>query len=39
MKPGDCLAVKGVGGKYLEVIRRMLADHGLRLAGDSGEVN
>lgn len=31
---GDCLAIKNVGGKTLDVIRRMLADHGLHLAGE-----
>jgi hypothetical protein len=34
MDAGDCLAVKGIGGKTLEVIRLMLADHGLHLAGE-----
>ena len=32
MKAGDCLAIKGVGGKLLDGIRVMLADHGLHLA-------
>jgi hypothetical protein len=35
MKAGDCLAVKGVGGKVLDIIRLMLADHGLHLAGET----
>ena len=35
IKAGDCLAVKGVAGKVLEIIRLMLADHGLHLAGDT----
>jgi hypothetical protein len=38
MTAGQCLAVKGVGGKYLDVIRRMLADHGLHLAGENAKV-
>jgi hypothetical protein len=32
---GDCLAIKGIAGKSLEVIRVMLADHGLHLAGEA----
>jgi hypothetical protein len=35
MTAGQLLAVKGVGGKVLDSIRLMLADHGLRLAGES----
>jgi hypothetical protein len=35
MDAGDCLKVKGVGGKLLDVIRAMLADHGLHLAGEA----
>lgn len=35
MSAGDCLKVKGVGGKVLDVIRVMLADHGLHLAGET----
>lgn len=35
MDAGDCLAVKGVGGKVLDVIRLMLADHGLHLRGEA----
>jgi hypothetical protein len=38
MDAGDCLRVKGVGGKVLEVIRLMLADHGLHLAGEAPEI-
>ena len=38
MKAGDCLAVKGVGGKILDVIRVMLADHGLHLDGEAPEL-
>ena len=39
MTPGDLLAVKGIGGKSLDVVRVMLADHGLSLSGDLiGEV-
>jgi hypothetical protein len=34
MDAGDCLKVKGVGGKVLDVIRAMLADHGLCLKGE-----
>ena len=34
MDAGDCLKVRGVGGKVLEVIRVMLADHGLHLRGE-----
>lgn len=37
MDAGDCLAVKGVGGKVLDVIRIMLADHGLHLRGEAPE--
>lgn len=37
MDAGDCLAVKGVGGKVLDVIRVMLADHGLHLRGEAPE--
>ena len=35
MDAGDCLAIKYVGGKVLEVIRVMLADHGLHLRGEA----
>src|SRR6185312_1995295 len=35
MDAGDCLAVKGVGGKVLDAIRAMLADHGLHLRGEA----
>ena len=35
MDAGDCLAVKHVGGKILDVIRVMLADHGLHLRGEA----
>jgi hypothetical protein len=35
MDAGDCLAVKGIGGKVLDVIRLMLADHGLHLRGEA----
>ena len=35
MDAGDCLAVKGVGGKVLDIIRVMLADHGLTLRGEA----
>ena len=38
MDAGDCLAVKGVAGKILDVIRVMLADHGLHLRGEAAEV-
>jgi hypothetical protein len=31
----DVLAVRGVGPKLIDVIRLMLADHGLRLAGEA----
>ena len=31
---GDCLAIKGIGGKAVITIRRMLADHGLHLRGE-----
>jgi hypothetical protein len=31
---GDCLAIRGIAGKSLTIIRRMLADHGLSLRGD-----
>jgi hypothetical protein len=34
MDAGDCLAIKGVGGKLLDGIRVMLADHGLILRGE-----
>ena len=37
MDAGDCLAVKGVGGKVLDQIRVMLADHGLHLRGEAPE--
>jgi hypothetical protein len=32
---GDCLAIKGIGGKSVDLIRRMLADHGLHLRGEA----
>jgi hypothetical protein len=35
MDAGDCLAVHRVGGKILDVIRIMLADHGLHLRGEA----
>lgn len=35
MTAGQCLALKGVGGKVLDVIRRMLADHGLHLKDEA----
>jgi len=35
MDAGDCLAVKGVGGKVLDSVRIMLADHGLTLRGEA----
>jgi hypothetical protein len=35
MDAGDCLKVKGVGGKVLDVIRVMLADHGLHLRDEA----
>ena len=35
MTAGQCLAVKDVGKKTIDVIRRMLADHGLHLAGET----
>jgi hypothetical protein len=38
MDAGDCLKVKGVGGKVLESIRLMLADHGLHLVGEAPEL-
>jgi len=34
MDAGDCLKVKGIGGKLLGAIRQMLADHGLSLKGE-----
>jgi len=37
MTAGDCLKVKGIAGKTLDVIRVMLADHGLHLAGEAPE--
>ncbi len=37
MDAGDLLAVKGVGGKLLDAIRVMLADHGLHLRGEAPE--
>lgn len=37
MTPGDLLAVKGIGGKSLDTVRVMLADHGLSLNGDLTE--
>ena len=38
MTAGQCLALKGVGGKVLDIIRLMLADHGLHLAGEAPEI-
>jgi hypothetical protein len=38
MDAGDVLKVKGVGGKVLDVIRVMLADHGLHLAGEAPDL-
>ena len=38
MDAGDCLKVKGIGGKLLDIIRVMLADHGLHLAGEAPEI-
>lgn len=38
MDAGDCLAIKGVGGKLLGAIRIMLADHGLCLRGEASEL-
>ena len=35
MDAGDCLKVKGIGGKLLDGIRVMLADHGLHLASEA----
>lgn len=35
MDAGDCLAIHRVGGKVLDVIRVMLADHGLHLRGEA----
>jgi hypothetical protein len=35
MDAGQCLALKGVGGKILDVIRTMLTDHGLHLRGEA----
>lgn len=35
MTAAQCLAMKGVGGKSVETIRVMLADHGLSLAGET----
>ena len=37
MSAGDCLKVKGIAGKTLDIIRVMLADHGLHLAGEAPE--
>jgi hypothetical protein len=34
MTAGQLLKVKGIGGKTLDVIRVLLADHGLHLAGE-----
>ena len=34
MDAGECLKIKGVGGKLLGAIRVMLADHGLALKGE-----
>jgi hypothetical protein len=38
MTAGDLLKVKGIGGKILDVIRVMLADHGLHLADEAPEL-
>jgi len=35
MREGDCRAIKGVGPKIVEVIRQMLADHGLHLRDEA----
>ena len=35
MDAGDCLKVKGIAGKLLDVVRTMLADHGLHLRGEA----
>jgi hypothetical protein len=35
MTAGQCLAMKGVGGRTLDVIRVMLADHGLHLRDEA----
>ena len=35
MDAGDCLKVKGIAGKVLDLIRVMLADHGLHLRGEA----
>jgi hypothetical protein len=37
MDAGDCLKIKNVAGKTLDIIRVMLADHGLHLAGEAPE--
>ena len=37
MDAGDCLKVKGIAGKRLDVIRVMLSDHGLHLRGEAPE--
>jgi hypothetical protein len=37
MSAGDCLKVKGIAGKTLDIIRTMLADHGLHLADEAPE--
>lgn len=37
MTAGQCLAIKGVGGKSLDAIRLMLADHGLSLYGEAAQ--
>jgi hypothetical protein len=34
MSAGECLAVRGIGGRSLDSIRGMLADHGLALRGE-----
>lgn len=35
MTAGQLLATKGIGGKTVDAVRAMLADHGLALAGDA----
>jgi hypothetical protein len=37
MTAGDCLKIKNIAGKTLDIIRVMLADHGLHLAGEAPE--
>jgi len=38
MREGDCRATKGIGPKTVDVIRIMLADHGLHLRGETPEI-